>query len=170
MTQKIIGAILIVAASGGLGISMAVSYHQKEIMLQQLITGIEFMICELQYRQTALPQVIRQCAGEVTGAVSSVLSSVAVELERQIAPDASCCMAVVLEKESKLPRSVREKLQLLGSSLGRFDLSGQISGLEMVVQMCQRDLNGMMQNRDARLKSYVTLSLCAGAALVILFI
>lgn len=170
MTPKLIGAIMILAVCGGLGFSMAAAHRQKENMLQQIVAAAKLMICELQYRQTALPKLMAICARETGGAISQIFSAMALELERQIAPDASCCMAAVLEAVPKIPPLVLEKLKLLGSSLGRFDLQGQISGLETVAQLCQRDLDGLTMNRDARLRSYMTLGLCAGAALVIILI
>ena len=170
MIPKLIGAALILAACGGMGFSLAAAHRQKERLLQQLMAAVKLMACELQYRQTALPQLMALCARDTGGAIAQIFSAMAEELERQIAPDAACCMKAVLERMPKLPGLVQEKLKLLGSSLGRFDLTGQLSGLETVAQMCQRDLDGLLLNRDARLRSYMTLGLCAGAALVILFI
>ncbi len=170
MTPKMIGAILIVVACGSFGLSMTKVHRQKEFMLQQLIAATRVMICELQYRQATLPQLMRICERETVGTISQVFSLMAMELDRQIAPDASYCMMAVLRDTPRIPRLVQEKLQLLGSSLGRFDLQGQISGMETVVQLCQRELDGLAYNRDARLRSYLTLALCAGAALVILFV
>ncbi len=170
MTPKLLGAVLIVLACGGMGFSFAAAHRQKEQMLRQLIGAVKLMACELQYRQTALPQLMALCAGETTGQLSQLFAALRQELERQIAPDAACCMAAALGSQPKLHPLVQEKLQLLGNSLGRFDLSGQLSGLEAVAQLCQRDLDGLLTNRDERLRSYMTLGLCAGAALVILFI
>ena len=42
--------------------------------------------------------------------------------------------------------------------------------MEAVLQLCKRELDGLYLNRDARLRSYTTLGLCGGIALVILFI
>ena len=58
----------------------------------------------------------------------------------------------------------------MGSSLGRFDLDGQLLGLEAVRVYCQEQLSEMSKDRDVRLRSYQTLGLCAGAALAILFV
>ena len=163
MIQKIIGAALILAACGGMGLSFAAAHRQKERMLQQLIAAAKLMMCELQYRHTALPQLMSLAARESGGSISRVFATVRQELERQIAPDAACCAAGTGTADCA-GRS------LLGNSLGRFDLQGQLSGLETVAQLCQRDLDGLQYNRQARLRSYMTLSLCAGAVLVILFI
>lgn len=170
MTPKIFGAILIMLACGGMGFSVAATHRRKEQMLQQIQSAVKFMSCELQYRQTALPTLLSLAAKETGGMVRQILSAMHRELERQIAPDVAFCMQVVLADYPKLPQTVLQKLQLMGNTLGRFDLSGQLSGLETVSQLCQRDLDGLLLNRDARLRSYGTLGLCAGAALVILFI
>lgn len=170
MTPKLIGAALILAACGGMGFSMAAAHKQKERTLRQLIAAVQFMACELACRHTALPQVMALCAEQTTGPISQIFSSLAGEMERQLAPDASCCMATVLATQQNMHAVVKEKLLHLGQSLGRFDLDGQLSGLETVDQLCQRDLDGLLLNRDARIRSYATLGLCAGVALVILFI
>lgn len=170
MTPKIIGAILILAACGGMGFAVAAGYRQKERMLQQLITASQYMVSELQFRQAALPQLMKLSAQQTTGALAYIFSSMEMELDLQREPDASCCMRKILSGMQNLPEMVADKLLLLANSLGRFDLSGQISGLEAVAQLCRRELDGLLLNRDARLRSYATLGLCAGAALVILFI
>ncbi len=170
MTPRLIGAAMILAACGGMGFSMASAHKQKERMLRQLITAVQFMGCELTYRHTALPHLMVMCARQTTGQISQVFSSLAGELEQQLSPDAAYCMATVLATQQNMPVVVKEKLELLGQSLGRFDLNGQISGLETVDQLCQRELDGLLLNRDARIRSYATLGLCAGVALVILFI
>lgn len=170
MTVKLLGALLIFAACSGMGLSMVASHRQKERQLQQLISAVRFMTCELEYRQTPLPQLMHFCAEETAGGISRVFSLLAHELERQLAPDAACCMASAVAQVPKLSVMVQEKLLLLGRNLGRFDLRGQLAGLEAVAQLCQRDLDGLLLNRDARLRSYMTLGLCAGVALVIIFV
>lgn len=170
MTPKILGAVLIITACGGMGFSQAANHRRKEQMLRQMMTTVKFMICELQYRQPALPNLIDLAAEETSGIIRQILRAMAQELDRQIAPDAPCCMQVVLGDYTKLPQMIMQKLELLGRTLGRFDLHGQLAGLEAVYQLCQRDLDGLLLNRDDRLRSYGTLGLCAGAALVILFI
>ena len=55
-------------------------------------------------------------------------------------------------------------------SLGKFDLQGQIRGLEGLRGECRRELKMLEAGRASRLREYKTLGLCAGAALAILFI
>jgi hypothetical protein len=49
-------------------------------------------------------------------------------------------------------------------------LEGQLQGIASVHSACERTLEQLSNNREMRLRSYQTLGLCVGAALVILFI
>ena len=65
---------------------------------------------------------------------------------------------------------VRELLNQFGQTLGCFDLKGQLLGIEEVRSQCAAALDQLALGREDRLRSYQTLGLCAGAALVILFV
>lgn len=169
MDCKWIGAVLVILGCGGIGFQMAASHKMEEQTLRRLINALDFMECELQYRLTPLPDLCRSAGRENNGPVREVLLSLADELEAQAAPDVESCMIAALSK-SEIGVRAREMLTVLGCSLGRFDLPGQLKGLEAVRTACRRELEELTSNRDVRLRSYQTLGLCAGAALAILFI
>lgn len=170
MTPKILGAILVIAGCGGFGAAVASSHRKTELTLRRLSAALDFMECELQYRMTPLPELCRLCAGESAGFIRTVLTFLAEELENQILPDVKSCMNSALKKVPELPPSAAEILKELSKTLGRFDLNGQLKGIDSVRAMCCRELERLSQNREQRLRSYQTLGLCAGAALAILFL
>ena len=158
MSLKLIGAVLIIAGCGGVGFSMAAAHRREENALRQLIGVLDYMGCELQYHLTPLPELCRSAATESGGVISQILLRLATELESQISPDAAACMNAAISKTPKLP------------STARFDLQGQLKGLEGARQQCRHDLEELSEDRTMRLRSYQTLGLCAGAALAILFL
>jgi stage III sporulation protein AB len=79
-------------------------------------------------------------------------------------------MITAIKKQTRLPEKLSQCLLQLGDSLGRFDLSGQLQGLGSVKKRAEFELEQLRRNQDVRLRSYQTLGLCAGAALVILFV
>lgn len=170
MGLKILGIILILAGCGGFGFKLAYIHIKEERSLRTFIRILDYMECELQYRMTPLPDLCRQASAECDGAVRDVLYKLAVALEDRISPNVDESMTFVLSTAKELPRITRSALELFGKSLGRFDLEGQLKGLESVRQECRRNLNKLMENRDVRLRNYQTLGLCAGAALAILLI
>ena len=170
MIGKIIGACLILVGCGGFGFALTASHHREEAALQRLASILDYMQCELQYRLTPLPELCRQAAGQGRNPVNRFFSTLADELDSQITPDVSCCFRMVLTAAESVPPRTETGIKLLGDTIGRFDLDGQLRELEAVRSYCRTQLTEMAQNRDSRLRSYQTLSLCAGAALAILFI
>lgn len=170
MEFKWIGAILIILGCGGFGFSMAAAHRREEHDLRQLIAALDYMECELQYRMTPLPDLCHAAGQEIGGQTGTVLLRLSEELNHQVSPDVAACMGSALRNTDRLSGHTLENLKLLGSSLGRFDLKGQLSGLETVRGACRQDLARLSQNRENRLRSYQTLGLCAGAALAILLI
>ncbi len=170
MTIKILGVILVMISCGGVGFKIAANYRQEEKALRQLVRILDFMECELQYRLTPLPILCRQAGaafGEMPGQIFAELSA---ELDAQISPDIAQCMDTALNSVKSIPPITRKELELLGKSMGKFDLDGQMKGLEAVRQDSSRNLALLTENRENRLRSYQTLGLCAGAALAILFV
>ena len=170
MLLKWIGAALITAGCGGAGFSIAAAYRREERELRQMTTALDFMACELQYRLTPLPDLCRLAGSELRGISGKFLTALAAELECGLQPEVGDCVIQVLAQMADIPRKVKEAALLLGSSLGRFDVDGQLKGLETVRGFCRRELEIMSAGKENRLRSYQTLGICAGAALAILFI
>ena len=170
MVIKWFGAVCVIAACGGFGFQIAAIHRKETRTLRQIIRILDFVECELQYRLTPLPELCRKAALECSSPLNSLFLNLCEELEEQISPNVSSCMQAAIARTEHLPKQTNEVLSLLGASLGKFDLYGQIRGLENVRGECNRRLEMLSENQEVRLRSYKTLGLCAGAALVILFI
>lgn len=169
MSYKWIGAVLIIVGCGGVGFSVAAGHRKEEMLLRQLIRVLEYMECELQYRLTPLPELCRQAGREVGGVLREIFLNLSREMDWQTSPDVCSCMTAAIKKSRDMPTSLRRQLLQLGHMLGRFDLTGQLRGLQSVRENCEAELKKLEKNKDVRLRSYQTLGLCAGAALAILF-
>lgn len=170
MLVKIIGAILIITACAGVGFRMSALQRKEEQTMENLCFLLDYMQCELQYRMTPLPDLCRKTAAQAGGVLKQLFYHLAVELESQVLPDAECCMDAALSKCKALPERCLLCLRQMGRTMGKFDIDGQIKGLEASRQYCRRVLKQLRHNKDNRLRSYKTLGLCAGAAIVILFL
>lgn len=170
MTIKWIGAALILIGCGGTGFSMAAAHRRTEKELAQMLSALDYMQCELQYRLTPLPDLCRQAASHGSGNIKHLFAVLAEELEDQISPDVTSCMNSAIAKTNNISDQTATIAANLGRTLGRFDLDGQLLGLENARQECRNALSKFSHNREERLRSYQTLGLCAGAALAILFL
>ncbi len=170
MIVQVLGAGMVFAGCTGVGFSVAKSYAKQLYALEQLIQALEFMECQLEYRMLPLPELCRSTAEQCSGAVGETFRILAAELDRQICPDACACMTAALGKTKGLPNRAGVYMQQLGSTLGQFDLSGQLKGLQSVISGCRQERNVLRTHQQERMKCCRTLGLCAGAALVILLI
>ena len=170
MGYKWIGAILIVASCSGCGFAIAAGKRREERLLFQLMEVLQFMEADLRFRLTPLPELCRMAAGEEKGILHTVFLNLYRELSCQKLPDAGSCMYAALRRSGEIPARVRRLLVQLGHTLGRFDLPGQLQGIQAVRKRCEESLASVQKNRDDRLRSYQTLGICAGAALAIILI
>lgn len=170
MSYKWIGAILIIGSCTGFGVSLAVHQKREELLLRQLSRILDEMLWELPFQLTPLPDLIRHAVAKNTGLIGNLFRGMADQLDRQVLPDALSCMEAELHDAVLAFPRLRKMLLLLGSSLGRFDLAGQLKGLSAVKEQCELELQELRTDREPRLRSYRVLGLCAGAALVILLI
>ena len=170
MKYRWIGAILIITGCGGWGVSLARAYRYQELLLLKLQSILQMMRWELSYRLTPLPELCRNTAKSTTGPLRRIFSLLSVKLQNHVQPDASGCMMEVLKQFDSLPPKVKRILRHLGRILGRYDLEGQLQGMDVIIEECRREHSILEKDREIRMRSYRTLGICAGVALVILFI
>lgn len=168
--MKIFGAVLLLCGCGGIGIMLCHRLRQLEGALRQLVQCLQWMSWELRDRMPPLSRLCKGAAEQGDGAVCQVFDALSRELDAQLLPDADACMAVAVAAVPRLPAEAAQLLLTLGKSMGRFDLEGQLSGMESVAAAGRQQLQALLQQKPQCLRNYQTLSLCAGVALVILFL
>lgn len=170
MSYKWIGAILIIVSCSGCGFAIAAGKRREEKLLWQLMEILQFMERDLQYRLTPLPELCRMTAAKTRGILSIVFLNLYRELNCQKLPDAGSCMYAAIQRSGEIPARARRLLVQLGHTLGRFDLSGQLQGIQSVRKRCEDTLENFRKNKKEQIRSYQTLGICAGTALAIILI
>ena len=164
---RLMGACCIVTGCGSFGFAMAAANRREEAELVRLISALEYMSCELGYRMTPLAALCRGAANG--GLVGRFLTELASELEKGTAPDVQVCVRSVLNR-LQVPKLLGRHLGELGTTLGRFDLPGQLRGLEGAIRTAGDSLRRFREGAEGRRRSWQALGLCAGAAIAILFV
>ena len=170
MMYKICGVILIVLSCGGVGFKAAADHKRKAKLLKELIASIRFMKCELECRCTPLPELCRRVAETCNGHIRKFYLRLSEVLDSQVCPDTLSCCAYTITEIKGLPPCVCETIMIMAATLGKFDLKGQLEGLELAAIQGENALEKLTFEQDNRLRSYQTLGLCAGAALAILLV
>lgn len=167
---KWIGACLVFLGCGGFGFATASVYKREVRSLKNFLRVLDYIECELQYRQLPLAELCRRASSVCTGCVSSVMNSIAQELDNQILPDVAGCIKAALIKRKDIPLHTSKVFQNLERCLGSFDVETQLKALMAVRQECRFELDTLVKYQYNRVHSYQVLGVCAGAAIAILFI
>ena len=169
MIVRVIGAVFLVTGCGGVGLMMGFHYRREIRMLRALFASLQEMEWELKYRLTPLPELCGVAAAASEGTLRELYSNLKHRIETGVYAEISGCMNQLLQTMD-IPNSVKKCMKELGKCLGRYDLEGQLQGIEAVKTECQNFLEELEIHRSERLRSYQTLGLCAGVSLVIIFV
>ena len=166
---RILGAAMLVGGCCGFGCILARNHHREVRQVRQLRKAVQEMQWELKFRMTALPELC-MLAGQAAGEpLKHLFFNFSKQLDSREVTDLSACFNGMLMNED-LTRRVKALLRQLGDCLGRFDLEGQLQGLEEVRQQCVHELKELEEKTPDRLKNYRTLAVSAGVVLAILFL
>ncbi len=168
--MKLIGAFIIIACCGWFGFSMASTHRREEESLRELINALDYMHCELQYKLTPLPELCTQAASCChKGVIQSYFQELGRLLQTPTESDPNACVQMILGRMPRMPQLCRESLAQLGNTLGQFDLEGQLKALDSIREHSRDKLTQHCIGKDEQRRSFQTLGICAGSALVILF-
>ena len=161
---------MILLGCGGFGFVVSKNAKKEIIALQNFLLATEYMICELRYRMTPLPNLCVATSQVTRGVVSEIFAALGEILELQTSSSVSACMDIVLQKHQIYSEKVTALFRNLGQRLGIFDLDGQIDVLSTLRLEGKGLLKSCQDGHSTRSRSYKTIALCAGAAIVILMI
>lgn len=169
MMIRLIGAGMTLLAGGGYAMVIGTEHRKKEGYYEQLLLILEHFSWQLQTNMAPLPVCCTSAAVCGRGKIAELFVHLSQQLESGGADSAAVCMAGCIA-EFDLPSQLTQRLEQLGDTLGRYDLTSQIAGIQTVMELCKRDLQALMAERIKSVKSCQALGMCTGAAVAILLL
>ena len=170
MTLRIVGAVLIVAGCGGAGFLLSTAYRREIASLSALVEMFNYFECELQYNNSPLSDIFASFASNRKDTIGEFCDLLAKEIDTQVCPNAHACILAALEKRKNIPKETALLIKKFGLTLGKFSTNGQILEIRSIRTETKNKLDILLNDQDTKLRNYKTLGICAGAAIVILFI
>ena len=161
---------MIISGCGLFGIMTASSYRKEIKTLGSFIDLINAIECELQYKANKLQDVFGNLADSMKSPISDFCRILSAEFDSQVQPCVPDCVYAALAKCRNIPKSTEAHIAKMGITLGRFDLNGQLLELCALRKEVESALLKLSVQQDAKTRNMKTLAVCAGAAIVILFI
>lgn len=168
--MKLAGSCLVIFGCSLVGLYTAFTHKQQLALLKQLEHLLDTMRCELEYKLTPLPVLLRTAGIQAQGCLVRVFSDVANTLDSQIDPDVKTCFMSVLDRHNDIPSHVRSCLTELALTLGAYDLKGQLEGISYIQSLCREKRAELEDNRGDKMRTYRTLGVCTGAAIAVILL
>ena len=160
---------MIIVGCGAYGFALSSAYRRELKAMAQLLEFLDEMECELLYKGTPLPKIIHTIISNKKGIVFDVFNTLAAELEAQIQPNIAYCMDAALKKHPNTPPETRRFMEKFGKTLGQYSEEGQLLEIRALRQEAQHRQSRLEEDLESKTKTYKTLGVCAGAAIVVIF-
>ena len=168
---RFLGAALLVAGCGGLGLSAANRLDCRVRDLRELSAGLEILQRELSWRLAPLPEALEAAAGGTHGRAAQFFAFCARESKRLAGAPFRTLWSRGLERSPlRLSREDRVLLEQLGPVLGRYDGDSQRQAVENVLTGLGRQQAQAEDDRRRLGRVYGVLGLTAGVFLALVLI
>lgn len=168
---KIMGIILILTGSVGLGFGKSCELSSREKALGNMILMVRCLKGEICCRHASLPDAFAGVSERMTGKYRKFLIKLSKELRESHGTrfgDIYQICAMETLKELPLSKKEWELFYSLGGALGYLDLEMQKKQLEFYEEEFLRCLDELRKDLSSRRKVYQSLGLMGGILLVIL--
>lgn len=169
---RLLGALLVLAGTGGLGHLMAMGLVERSANLRRLVAALQHLESEIVFAALPLPQALRRTAQAVGGEVGKFLTGLAAALDQHDGRVPAVIWQETLAihgPELLLTPAEREVLTTLGAALGGSDRGDQAKHLALARAELQRYADEANEKAAKGKKLWYYLGFSAGAFLVLLF-
>ncbi len=170
---KIIGCILVIASSAGMGFYFSGELRNRTQDLKELKKLVGLLKGDIRYASTPLPEAIGAIARRHTGNYSRFLNDVSTKLQELSGQTFSDVWKAATEKElANTSLSKKDKLQLarFGENLGYLDKDMQMNTFELYLTQLEEEITELTKTAKEKTYLYNTLGIMAGIFITIIMI
>ena len=170
---KILGSVLVLACSAGLGAAGSLDLKRHCMELRLLKQAVYMLRGEIKYSKAPLPEAFAALAERIPGPFSEFFARLAEEMSRPGGKNLDVLWKEEIGhslRQSSLKRDEKEKLGQLGEGLGYLDLEMQLSTIELYLEQLEEDIALSQEEIRTKQKLYQSLGVAGGIFLVILLV
>lgn len=170
---KIIGCILVIASSAGIGFYFSCDMRCRIEDLKELKKLIGLLKGDIRYAITPLPEAISSLARRHSGNYGSFLQYVSKKLQELSGQTFSEIWRVAVEKELiSTSLTKKDKLQLVhfGDNLGYLDKDMQLNTLELYLSQLDEEITDISKTIKEKTYLYNSLGIMAGIFITIIML
>lgn len=168
---KLVGAVMVIAASGLSGLVVAGNYSRRPRDLRSLRAALQMLETEVAYSATYLPEALRQVAGRCDQATAPLFLRAADELSSMSGVTAAEAWEKALDHYcpgTALKSGDLSILRNLGGSLGISDKEDQIKHLRLAMEQLSAESAAAEEDASRNVKLWSYLGFLGGLLAVLL--
>ena len=165
---KIILLFSVFGISTFLGYIMANKYKGRLHDLKLILSILNIIETKMKYTYEALPQIFEDISNKYTGGIGNLFKTAKDKMKYLSAGEAwnyAICNSFTFMNEEDI-----KILNNLDKMLGKTDIEGQLSELELVKKFIETQVNNAEEEKKKNEKLYRSLGMTIGLALVIVLI
>lgn len=163
------GFILVVSGASAAGIFMSHSVQRKAEICTELISALEFMRGEIEFRLTPLGEICNHLGLVCKKPLGQVFSFVADALKSAPGRPSGVQMRRALQRQP-LPEEAKVVLTELFDSCGKQDVLSQLRAIDLAERRMQLTLDVLQKEKNERCRTYRMIGICAGLAVAVILI
>ena len=165
---KIIILIGILISCVCIGNSISKRFISRVNDLIDMKKALNILETKIKFTYEPLPQVFLYISKNVNDSISQIFKNSAKKMEKESAGSA---WKDALEKDkTNLKQEDLEILKSLGNLLGKTDIDGQVSEIELVNRMLDVQINKAEEDKTKYVKMYRSLGIYIGLAIIVVLI
>lgn len=155
-------------ASSYIGILIAKKYTNRVKELKQMKIALNIFATKVKFTYEPIPKIFQEISNKVEGITSQIFRIAAEKMQEK---EAGAAWIEALEvKANMINKEDKEILKGLSNLLGKVDMEGQVSEIELVDTFLNTQIEKAEQESKKNEKLYKTLGVTAGLAIVVVLI
>lgn len=170
MVFKIIGAVLIIASSSGLGVCLSNQWKERLMLMEQLRKMILMLKGEILYANAPLEEAFWRVGEKGGGRLGKLFSDVSVRIASQCGePFYTLWKEEIykLGKETLLLEKDKQELAVFGEHLGYLDCEMQERTIQLYLEQLGITIDYLREHQREKSRLYTTLGIMGGLFLTI---
>ena len=164
-----LGFILVVSGGAATGIFMARSVRRKLEVCRELISALELMRGEIEFRLTPLGEICKQLGEVCKKPLGPVFSQIADDFISAPGRPSGVQMRRALQGQP-LPEEPKAVLTELFDSFGKQDVYAQLRAIDLAERRIQLTLDELQGEKKERCQIYRMIGVCTGLAVAVILI
>lgn len=167
---KFILLIILFCTSTAIGILISKKYSNRVQILKNLKNALNMFEVKINFSFETIPEIFKEISEKFDGTVAKIFSNTVKYINEDNLIAGEAWEKSIDLNSGCLKKEDLNSLKSLGKMLGRTDIDGQVSQIELVSSFLEKQINDAVESKNKNEKMYKKLGVIVGLVLVIVLI